>query len=144
MRSICAALLLMVLLPVSAAGQTPRTYSDVREVEESGDLVGTELALQISGETVTGTLRHYEGVEPEAVAIAGRLVGSALTLSGTYSEGRIEIDARLQKNRLVGKLSYHLTGQTNVVELNLPRVERPRMLKAEIDSDSRHPPHGGL
>ncbi|HEY0143201.1 MAG TPA: hypothetical protein VGF48_20075 [Thermoanaerobaculia bacterium] len=59
------ALLLIVLLPVIAIAQTVQTYSDIREVEESGDVVGTELTLHVSGEAATGTLRHYEGMEPE-------------------------------------------------------------------------------
>lgn len=126
----CKALLLTFLLPVFAAGQPPVTYSDVREIEESGDVVGTELTLQVGGEAVTGTLRHYEGTEPEPVAVAGTLVGNALTLGGSYSEGKVQITARLQNDRVIGKLSYHLDGQTNTVELNLPRVERPRRQKA--------------
>jgi hypothetical protein len=123
-------LLLIVLVPVLAVAQAPQTYSDVREVEESGDVVGTELTLQVAGEAVNGTLRHYEGTEPESVAVTGRLVQSSLTRSGSYSEGKVQITARVQNDRVIGKLSYHLNGQTNDVELNLPRVERPRMQKA--------------
>jgi len=123
------ALLLILLVPVLAAARAPQTYSDVREVEESGDIVGTELTLEIAGETVQGTLRHYEGAEAEPIAVAGRLVGATLTLAGSYSEGKVQITARLEKQRISGKLSYQLDGQTNDVELNLPRVDRPRMHK---------------
>jgi hypothetical protein len=110
-----------------------QTYSDVKGVEESGDVVGTELTLQVAGKRVTGTLRHYEGTEPEPIAVAGRLEGDALTLRGSYSEGKVEITARLQNDRITGKLSYRLTGQTNDVELNLPRVVHPRMQKAALE-----------
>lgn len=130
------ALLLIILLPVIAVAQAPQTYSDVREVEESGDVVGTELTLQVAGEGVTGMLRHYEGTDPEPIAVTGRLVGNSLTLNGSYSEGRVQIAARLQNDRIVGKLSYHLERQTNDVELNLPRVERPRMQKAATPATS--------
>jgi hypothetical protein len=126
----CYTSLLIVLLPVIAIAQAPQTYSDVREVEESGDVVGTELTLHVAGEAVTGTLRHYEGTVPEPIAITGRLVGNSLMLSGSYSEGKVQITARLENDRIIGKLSYHLDRQTNDVELNLPRIERPRMQKA--------------
>jgi hypothetical protein len=82
----CAArrvLLLIVLVPVLALAQAPQIYSDVREIEESGDVVGTELTLQVDGEVVSGSLRHYEGVEPDPIALTGRLVNSSLTLSGS-------------------------------------------------------------
>jgi hypothetical protein len=132
------ALLLIVLVAVLAIAQAPQTYSDVREVEESGDVVGTELTLQFAGEAVNGTLRHYEGTEPESIAVTGRLVGSLLTLSGSYSEGKVQITAHVQNDRVIGKLSYQLDGQTNEVELNLPRVERPRMQKAATPTTSCH------
>ncbi len=123
-------LLLLILVPVLAGAQVTQTYSDVREVEESGDVVGTELTLQFAGEAVTGTLRHYEGTEAEPIAVTGRLVVNSLTLNGSYSEGKVHIRARLQNDRVTGKLSYQLDGQTNDVELDLPRVERARMQKA--------------
>ena len=133
------ALLLLVLVPVLAVAQATQTYSDVTEVEESGDVVGTELTLEVVGETVTGTLRHYEGTEQEPIAVTGRLVRNSLTLDGSYSEGKVQITARLHNDRIIGKLSYHLAGQTNDVELNLPRVERPRMQKAATPATSCHP-----
>jgi hypothetical protein len=136
---VCKVLLLIVLVPVLAVAQAPQTYSDVREVEESGDVVGTELTLQVAGEVVNGTLRHYEGTEPESIAVTGRLVRSSLTLSGSYSEGKVQITARVQNDRVIGKLSYQLNGQTNDVELNLRRVERPRMQKAATPATSCHP-----
>lgn len=127
------AALLIVLVPVLVTAQAPQTYSDVNEVEETGDLVGTELILSFAGEKVAGTLRHYEGTEPAAIAVTGRLDGAALTLSGSYPDGKVQITARFAKNRIVGKLSYHLDGQTNNVELDLPRLERPRMEKAAAE-----------
>jgi hypothetical protein len=132
------ALLLIALVPVRAMGQA-QTYSDVRQVEESGDLVGTELRLQVAGEKVTGTLRHYEGTDPEPIAVAGNLVDGALTLSGSYSEGTVKITARLKNDRVIGKLSYQLNGKTNQVDLNLPKIRRPRMQKAAADAPDKSP-----
>jgi hypothetical protein len=126
------ALLLIVLVPLPATALAAQTYSDVREVDETGDLVGTELALQMAAQKVTGTLWHYEGTEPEPILLDGRIEGEALTLSGSYSGGKVEIAARLKGNRILGKLSFHLPGQTNDVELNLPRVDRPRMHKTAV------------
>jgi hypothetical protein len=125
-------LLLSLLFSLPVVGQEARVYSDVREVEETGDLVGIELRLEIAGETATAALRHYEGAEPAPIRMTGQLVGSALTLSGTYAEGNVEIIARIQKDRVTGKLLYHLGGQTNEVALNVPRVKRPRMQKTGI------------
>lgn len=122
-------LLPLVFVPALALGQATRTYSDVTEVEETGDLLGTELTVEVAGETVTGTLRHYEGTQPAPIAVAGRLAGDALTLNGSFAEGTVQITARLQDDRVVGTLFYHLTGQTNRVELDLPRVERSRLQK---------------
>lgn len=127
--SAAKALLLLVLVPGIVAARSPQTYSDVREVEESGDIVGTELTLDIAGQAVTGTLRHYEGAEAEPIAVAGKLAGTVLTLGGSYSGGKVQIVARLDKNRVSGTLSFQLDGQTNDVELNLPRADRPRMQK---------------
>ena len=121
--------LLLALIPLTAVGQTAQTYSDVREVEETADLVGTELRLLITNAGVTGTLRHYEGSEPAPIEVAGILEAGVLTLNGTYPNGKVLLRARLQHDRLIGTLSYQLPGQTNDVELNLPRVERPRKEK---------------
>lgn len=128
--SLTKILLLIVFVPLVALAQTPQTYSDVREIEESGDVVGTELTVRVLGQKVTGTIRHYEGADPEVITVTGRLLENALRLSGTYSEGTVEINGRLERDRVIGKLSFHLTGQTNEVELNLPRIERPRMKKS--------------
>lgn len=140
--SLTRILLLIVFMPLSALAQTPQTYSDVREIEESGDVVGTELTVRVLGERVTGTIRHYEGADPEVITVTGRLLESALRLSGTYSEGTVEITARLEKDHVIGKLSFHLPGQTNEVELDLPRIERPRMKKSSkrrFDQLGDHP-----
>jgi hypothetical protein len=125
-------LLLSLLFPLLVIGQDSRVYSDVREVEATGDLVGIELRLEVAGETATAALRHYEGSEPAPIRMTGWLVGSVLTLSGTYAEGSVEITARVQNDRVNGKLLYHLGGQTNEVTLNVPRVKRPRMQKTGI------------
>lgn len=127
------ALLLLVLVPSAAFARGPQTYSDVREVEESGDIVGTELTLEIAGEAVTGMLQHYEGAEAEPIVVAGRLTGGALTLDGSYSGGKVRITARLEKHRISGTLSFQMDEQTNDVELNLPRVDRPRMQKTSVN-----------
>lgn len=81
--------LIGVFLPAFASAQDSVTYSDVRVIEESGDLIGTELTLQVENGSARGTLRHYEGVSPQPIGIAGHLAGNALEMTGSYSEGTV-------------------------------------------------------
>lgn len=93
------------------------TYSDVRYVEESGDVAGTDLALLIQGEKALGMLRHFEGVEAAPVLMRGTLTGNALELRSP----RIEIRAQLSKEAVTGTLSFLIEKQKNASPLNLPR-----------------------
>lgn len=97
----------------------PRVFSDVRSVEETEDIVGTELALLVDDESVVGTLRHFEGREAEDIAVSGTLRGDHLLLTGTYSEGAVEIDARMAEGMIIGELRFKLPRQTNTVHLRL-------------------------
>lgn len=124
----CTAALLLAIVPLAAFAAGPQTYSNVAEVEETGDVVGTKLTFEVNGETVTGQLWHYEGNEPEPMAVAGTLIGNALTLDGTYPMGKVRVVARLRNDRLVGTLSFVLSRQTNDVPLDLPRL-RERIAK---------------
>lgn len=124
------AILLLLLSAALAFADTEQVYSDVAYIEESGDQVGVEIRLTIAADgTVTGTLLDYQGLDAEPVALTGRKTGEAVTLSGSTSEARVTVDARIARKRLVGKLRYHLSEQTNEFNLDLPRVSRPREAK---------------
>jgi hypothetical protein len=92
-----------------------RTYSDVHYVEESGDVVGTELTLLLQGEQVIGTLRHFEGYDAEMIRVHGTLAGDVLKVSGKG----IALDARLENDVATGTLLF--TAGANTLALNLPR-----------------------
>src|SRR5689334_14993775 len=117
---IFAAVLMLVGVAPRLSAQVTETYSDVREVEESGDIVGTELVLTRVGADVTATLRYFEGTEPAPIAMRGHLSNGVLTLAGVFSNGKVRVDARVEDGRVRGRLSFELEGQTNDVELNLP------------------------
>ncbi|MFZ2493946.1 MAG: hypothetical protein WA208_20895 [Thermoanaerobaculia bacterium] len=88
-------------------------------VEETEDIVGTELAIFIDDESVAGKLRHFEGREAEEISVRGTMRGDHLMLTGTYSEGAVEIDAQMAGRVIIGELRFKLQGQTNTVQLRL-------------------------
>ena len=78
-------------------------YSNVRYVEESGDLVGEELILFWHGNEPRGIFLMYEGEQMDPLAISDvslsgpnlkfrvRTVGGELSYSGTFSGNRLQL-----------------------------------------------------
>lgn len=92
----------------------PRTYSDVHTVEESGDILGTDLTLVVDGETVAGTVRHFEGAEADPIHVTGTLTGSKLSLHGVLWNNPVELSGRLANNEMTGTLSFIVNGETTL------------------------------
>jgi hypothetical protein len=69
-------------------------YSNAVVSEESGDLVGYELALVEKGSTVEALLFVYEGAPRDGVSLPGRISGKKLTIEGTWAEHLVEYPSK--------------------------------------------------
>jgi len=70
-------------------------YSNAFLSEETGDLVGYELALrQASDSTVEALLFVYEGAPDDGVGLPGRISGKNLTIEGNWLEHQIEYPSK--------------------------------------------------
>lgn len=69
-----------------------RIYSNVSFIEEAGDVVGYELALQQPDGTSIGALLYvYEGVPTEdGISLSGQISGRKLNMDGDWVEHLIE------------------------------------------------------
>lgn len=127
LRLVCLLCAFWILgLGAIAAQPDHRIYSDVRYIEEAGDLVGSELELDLKGEQVQGFLRFYEGGCGTAVAVSGTLIHDQMRLSGQSDEyGKIEITGHIGAGKLAGTLVQKdkLTqgeGRTHLKLLRIP------------------------
>lgn len=111
--------LLMGLVPVISPGENLNTsedecartahsqiYSDAVFIEETGDVVGFELALQRGhhGSTVSALLYDYEGVPHEdGISLSGQILGRKLTMEGNWVRHLIEMPSKKEvvETRLV-------------------------------------------
>ena len=85
-------------------------YSNAVFIEEAGDVVGFELAIQRSphGSSVGALLYDYEGVpNEEGIGLSGRIVGKKLTMEGNWVSHLIE---ELSKKEIVQTRSVKLDG----------------------------------
>jgi hypothetical protein len=73
-----------------------RIYSNASFIEETGDVVGYELALdQRNDSTVEARLYLYEGApNHEGIPISGQISGKKLTLEGNWVEHLIEYPSK--------------------------------------------------
>jgi hypothetical protein len=69
-----------------------RIYSNAAFIEEAGDVVGYELAVeQGDGTSATALLHVYEGVpNKDGIYISGHIAGGKLTMEGDWIEHLIE------------------------------------------------------
>jgi len=111
--------LLMGLVPVVSPGENlnasadvcartshSQIYSNAVFIEEAGDVVGFELALQRShhGSSVTALLYDYEGVPNEdGISLSGQILGRKLTMEGSWVRHLIEMPSKKEvvETRLV-------------------------------------------
>jgi hypothetical protein len=109
------------------AAQQPdhRIYSDVRYIEEAGDLLGSELELDFKGEQVQGFLRFYEGGCGTPVAVNGTHMHDQILLSGQSDEyGKIEIMGHLEAGKLTGTLVQTRQANSERTHLKLLRISK--------------------
>lgn len=109
------------------SGQQPdhRIYSDVRYIEEAGDLVGSELELDFRGEQVQGFLRFYEGGCGTNVTVGGTLLHDHIRLSGQSEYGKIEIAGHIEPGKFNGTLIQTKQGDSRQEKLKLHRISNP-------------------
>jgi hypothetical protein len=71
-------------------------YSNAAFIEEAGDVVGYELAVeQLDGTSATALLHVYEGVpNKDGIYISGHIAGGKLTMEGDWVEHLIEQPSR--------------------------------------------------
>ena len=111
--------LLIGLVPVVSPGENlnasenecartahSQIYSDAVFIEEAGDVVGFELALQRSdhGSSVSALLYDYEGVPNEdGISLSGQILGRKLTMEGNRVRHLIEMPSKKEvvETRLV-------------------------------------------
>ena len=120
------ALWIFVLGAIAAQQPDHRIYSDVRYIEEAGDLLGSELELDFRGEQVQGFLRFYEGGCGINVAVGGTLLRDQIRLSGQSDEyGKIEITGHLETGKLNGTLVQKRQANSGREKLKLRRIPSP-------------------
>ena len=73
-----------------------RVYSNAYFVEEAGDVVGYELAVQQSDGTLTTALLYFYEGEPneDGIHISGHIAGRKLTMEGDWVEHLIEYPSK--------------------------------------------------
>jgi hypothetical protein len=103
------------------------TYSDIRYVEESGDVIGAELELTFEGGRsgrVTGALRFFEGSVPEIMSLSGFYENQTILATGEYSEGIVRVTvSRESSDLLKGVIEFDLGSQINSVPVRLRRID---------------------
>lgn len=72
-----------------------KIYSNAVFIEEAGDVVGYELAVQQNGDTSASALLYvYEGVPNEdGIYVSGHIAGRKLTMEGDWVKHLIEMPA---------------------------------------------------
>jgi hypothetical protein len=114
-----------------------RIYSNAHLSEETGDVVGYELALERRNESAVDALLYlYEGeAHDDGIHISGSISGKKLTLNGSWVEHLIEypakkevvqthlvkIDGTLDSGSFPGRITIEGLTPDNV---RLKRVER--------------------
>jgi len=73
-----------------------QVYSNAAFIEEAGDVVGYELALDLRKDsTVDAILYVYEGApNTDGIHLAGRITGKKLTIEGNWTEHLIEYPSK--------------------------------------------------
>jgi hypothetical protein len=102
--------------------------NDVRIHAETGDVLGTELSLQLTqGGQLDGTLRYFQGsCDTERIHLSGTLNRERLSASGRSATMAVRLEGTLTAKRLIGRMS--LTGSdgagTNTEALRLSVVKK--------------------
>src|SRR5947209_5286411 len=108
---------------ISAEQPDHRVYSDVRYIEEAGDLVGSELELDFRSEQVQGFLRFYQGGCGTNVTVSGTLLHDQIRLSGQSDEyGKIEITGHIEPGKFNGTLIQRKQANSSREKLKLHRI----------------------
>lgn len=98
-RRFAGPLILLTLLHSLASSQSTfrhRVYSNVRFIEDAGDLLGFELELNFDGSKVSGEFRNYEGACGIPTEVSGTIETGRLTLKGVNKRyGKIKISGTL-------------------------------------------------
>ena len=95
------------------------SYSDLRYIEESGDLVGIQLTISKTGSNAYGTLKDFQGGIAEEIEVTGTVEGATVDLTGRFSGGLAHITGSISPKKFVGVLTYRLGETTRHIDLRL-------------------------
>jgi len=120
-----------------------QTYSNAVFSEETGDVVGYELAIQErNGSSIKALFYDYEGVpNNDGISMSGQISGRNLTMTGNWIETRIEeptkqkivetrlveVDGRLESNWFRGTIK--IQGLVAPISVRMKRVDHIWMCK---------------
>jgi hypothetical protein len=91
------------MIRTNAQGQSSQhqVYSNVAYNEEAGDLIGTELELNLQGKSATGQLRIYQGSCADPIAVSGTFSPHEMRLAGQSGIlGKVEIVGAIKAGEL--------------------------------------------
>jgi hypothetical protein len=124
----CPCLLFGQKVPNSVPKCSELVFSDVHYVPEADDYVGTEIVLKVcrNQQAIKGEWNEYEGGHtPATTKLNGRRSGAVVRLSGSNSEGKVDLSGRLNRERLTGKLLWYIGRNQQEKILDLVKKEVP-------------------
>ena len=94
-------------------------YSNVKYVEEAGDLVGTELLLIPQANSLGGSLTVYEGVPGNIYALSDvRLSGRSIQFSIVTSTGLKKFSGELSSDKIILEKSETVESNSSLPKIN--------------------------
>ena len=114
-----------------------QVYSNARYIEEAGDVIGDELAVQRrEGNSIDALLYFYQG-EPnkDGIALSGHIVGEKLTMEGDWIQHLFESPSNQQIVE-----THHVT-VTGTLNSNWFRGSISLGSRSGPDVKLRHVPH---
>lgn len=99
-------------------------FSDVCVVEETGDVVGMELIIRVSGEEVCGVIRLFEGAPtPTETPLSGTVIGDRVSLTGEHNELKVTVDGTTAGDSIAGAVSFMVGQSHHDVTVLVPRID---------------------
>lgn len=133
-RSVSLALIVLVMAASAPAAEpVVWVFSNVRTVEEAGDVLGEQLVMAIDGQRVRATLKTYEGsYDPATAQLTGTLRSGRITLEGSAPGGHIVLSGVIRGSNLVATIEREK--QKQQVKLRRDRQTEALIRSHEIPS----------
>ena len=102
-------------------------FSNVRQITEIDDYVGTEIILIICSGTseIRGSWNQYEGYHPVITDLTGTYNGKIIRLRGKNWAGKVEFTGHMENERLIGKLIIYLGTSRQENNIDLLKKKNP-------------------